>query len=96
MFFKRIMPLLLLFSVWSCTVSGPDSPDIPFEDDGRIVYLDFGKERELPFQWFRSVLQTPSWHKEVYDRVRAGNSNAVLLDAPSFFELLRCYLEEQL
>lgn len=55
--------------------------------------LDRIGKRQLPFHWFRAILKTPTWYMQVRDKVHAGNSNAELLDAPTFFELLRIYLQ---
>ena len=61
---------------------------------GRIV--ERVKERSvIPFHWFRNILKQPTWYCEVMDEVKAQDENIVLLDAPSFFELLRIYLKEQ-
>ena len=48
----------------------------------------------VPFYWFRTILQTPSWHASVKEQIESANPDAVWLDAPSYFELLRCLLEE--
>ena len=49
----------------------------------------------FPFYWFRVVLKSPSWYKAVKEEVEKTSTNVVWLDGPSYFELLRCYLEEQ-
>lgn len=46
-----------------------------------------------PFHWFRSILKTPSWHWQVVNQLKEMNSNAQLLDAPTFFQLYRNYLQ---
>ena len=46
------------------------------------------------FHWCRVVLARPSWYKSVVETVSQSRPNYVLLDAPSFFELLRIYQEE--
>ena len=46
------------------------------------------------FHWSRVVLAKPSWYKSVVEKVGQSKPNYILLDAPSFFELLRIYQEE--
>ena len=48
----------------------------------------------VPFYWFRTILQTPSWHASVKEQIESANPDAIWIDAPSYFELLRCLLEE--
>lgn len=50
---------------------------------------------ECPFYWFRAVLKTPSWYVNVYDDLAKNNPEIVWTSGPEFFELMRCYLEEQ-
>ena len=50
--------------------------------------------RPIPFHWFRDILKTPTWHVEVVEEVKKLNPNVELLDAPTFFELLRIYLSQ--
>ena len=47
----------------------------------------------LRFHWFRSILKSPQWHAQVREEVSKRNPDAVLLDAPAFFELLKIWLE---
>jgi hypothetical protein len=49
--------------------------------------------RPLPFHWFRGVLKSPEWWVQVYTQAREVSPKIELLDAPSFFELLRIYLK---
>lgn len=48
-----------------------------------------------PFHWFRNILKTPTWYVKTYEEVRRRNPKIELLDAPTFFELYRVYLENQ-
>ena len=50
--------------------------------------------KTIPFHWFRNILKTPTWYVNVMEEVAKQDQNIVLLDAPSFFELLRIYLKE--
>ncbi|MBI4578646.1 MAG: hypothetical protein HY718_03035 [Planctomycetes bacterium] len=49
--------------------------------------------RRLPFHWFRAILKTPEWYAQVYEQARAANPKIELLDAPTFFDLYRIYLQ---
>lgn len=49
---------------------------------------------QTPFHWFRNILKTPTWYMEVMQEVHRLNPDIELLDAPSFFELYRIYLEQ--
>lgn len=51
------------------------------------------KVRKLPFSWFRAILKSPDWYIKAYEGARAHNPKIELLDAPTFFELYRVYLE---
>ena len=51
--------------------------------------------RDLPFHWFRCILKSPEWYNQMVDEAVRLEPSLTLLDAPSFFELLRCWMEEQ-
>lgn len=61
-------------------------------DDAVKVIRARVKGRSLPFHWFRNILKTPDWYLAVHDKLRAADPKIELLDAPTFFELLRIYL----
>jgi len=48
------------------------------------------------FHCFRTILQSPTWHKEVVDRTYADLPNAAVefVDAYTFYGLLKLYLQE--
>ncbi|MBQ4280242.1 MAG: hypothetical protein IJC16_09865 [Rikenellaceae bacterium] len=50
--------------------------------------------RPVPFHWFRNILKTPDWYMAVMDEVHRLAPNVELLDAPTFFELYRIWLEQ--
>jgi hypothetical protein len=52
------------------------------------------QKRNVPFHWFRNILKVPSWHVRVAAEVGKLDPKAVLLDAPTFFELYRRFLKE--
>ena len=49
--------------------------------------------RVPPFHWFRAILKSPDWYITVLEKARAANPKIELLDAPTFFELYRIYLQ---
>ncbi len=62
-------------------------------DDAVKHILARVKDRKLPFHWFRNILKTPDWYLAVHEKLKAANPKIELLDAPTFFELLRIYLK---
>lgn len=52
------------------------------------------EERPIPFHWFRNILKTPGWYVEVMEELEKINPRVELLDAPTFFELYRIWLQE--
>lgn len=58
--------------------------------------VDRIKERkEIPFHWFRNILKAPTWYCELMNEIKTMDDSIILLDAPSFFELLRIYLKSE-
>jgi len=53
---------------------------------------DVKNHPECPFYWYRAVLKTPSWYATVRDGID-GQDNIAWVSGPEFFELLKCYLE---
>ena len=51
------------------------------------------REGEIRFHWFRHILKTPTWQVGVIEEMRRQNPKIELLDAPTFFELLRIGLQ---
>ncbi|MFA7493933.1 MAG: hypothetical protein WCZ43_10520, partial [Proteiniphilum sp.] len=51
-------------------------------------------DRPLPFHWFRNILKTPGWYLEVMDELEKIDPQIELLDAPTFFELYRIWLQQ--
>ena len=52
------------------------------------------KARPVPFHWFRNILKSPTWYKQVVTELKKLDPTIELLDAPAFFELYRMYLRE--
>lgn len=50
-------------------------------------------DRSIPFHWFRNILKSPTWYVELHDELAARAPQIEWLDAPTFFELLRIYLD---
>jgi hypothetical protein len=47
------------------------------------------------FHWFRHILKTPTWQIGVIEEMQRRNPKIELLDAPTFFELLRIDLQNR-
>jgi hypothetical protein len=62
------------------------------EQAAKVIVERVGK-RTVPFNWFRAILKSPEWYVDVYNRVRAVNPKIELLDAPTYFELYRAWLQ---
>lgn len=60
-----------------------------------VVSSIYSRTNGFPFFWYRTVLKSPSWHLAVKERIEILDKNAVWCSGPEFFELLRCYLEEE-
>ena len=50
---------------------------------------------DRPFYWFRAILKSPSWYVDVKSQLDQSNPEIVWMSGPEYFELLKCYLEEQ-
>ena len=50
---------------------------------------------QIPFHWSRCILKSPAWYNEVVREATRIEPSAQLLDAPTFFALLRCWLQER-
>ncbi len=53
------------------------------------------KEGHPPFHWFRNILKRPFWYVRTVEQIEQRNPDIELLDAPTFFELYRIYLQNQ-
>ena len=49
----------------------------------------------FPFHWFRAILKSPTWYKNVHDELLHRDPTIQWLDAPTYFELLKIYLETE-
>ncbi|MCL2349595.1 MAG: hypothetical protein FWC50_15200, partial [Planctomycetaceae bacterium] len=47
------------------------------------------RSKEIRFHWFRNILKTPTWYVHVVDELHKIDPKIELIDAPTFFELLR-------
>lgn len=64
------------------------------EDAGQTAISMVQDHPDLPFYWIRTILKSPTWHKGVKDYMESADNKIVVLDGPSWYELLRCYLEQ--
>ena len=81
----RGMPVLR--SVWDLVSNDPR--------EAARVLVEQVHGRQLPFHWFRCILKSPQWYNRVVEEACRMDPSLQLLDAPAFFELLRCWLEER-
>lgn len=51
-------------------------------------------KRPIPFYWFRNILKDPTWYVKVVEDLKKKDPKIELLDAPTFFELYRIYLQQ--
>lgn len=58
------------------------------------IVIERVNKRPIPFHWFRAILKSPTWYKTINDELKQKGTNIELLDAPTFFELYRIYLEQ--
>lgn len=56
--------------------------------------IDRVSKRPIPFHWFRNILKTPTWYRDVVSELSKLNPSVELLDAPTFFALYKKYLKE--
>lgn len=59
------------------------------------VVMDRIRERNIPFHWFRAILKSPTWYKELHNELLERDEQIEWVDAPTFFELLRRFLKEE-
>jgi len=87
------VPLTMLHGQMPVLRSGPDvNQSNPVEAAKTIVSTI--KQRPIPFHWFRNILKSPQWYNQVVEEIKRLNPDAVLLDAHTFFELYRIYLNQ--
>ncbi|MFT4153419.1 hypothetical protein [Parafilimonas sp.] len=54
--------------------------------------IDRVHKRNIPFHWFRSILKTPLWYKQVVQQLEQKDSSIKVLNPSSFFLLYKQYL----
>lgn len=87
------VPLTLLHGDMPVLKSDLDVVSDDPKEAARII-VDRIDERSIPFHWFRNILKRPNWYVEVVSEIKKLNPDIELLDAPTFFELYRIYLEQ--
>ena len=85
-------PRTRLFGNMPILRSGWDLVQGP-EHSAQLIVDDMNKS-PIPFAWYRDILKSPSWHKQIMDRIAELDPSIELLDAPTFFELYRRWLKE--
>jgi len=87
------VPLTLLHGNMPVLRADEDIQQVPADAARRIV--ERVAARPVPFHWFRNILKTPTWYVQTVDEIKHLNPNIELLDAPTFFELYRIWLQEK-
>ena len=91
---QKLSSLSMLFKNMPVLRSDYDINDVN-PKEAAIAIVNRIKERgELPFHWFRNIIKSPTWYVQVVEEMKKMDKSICLLDAPSFFELLRIYLKE--
>lgn len=73
-----------------------DVNDINPEDAAKTIVNRIKERKGIPFHWFRNILKDPTWYLQVVEELKKLDEKICLLDAPSFFELLRIYLDNNI
>ncbi len=87
------VPLTLLHGEMPVLRSGLDVNQGDPEIAAEIIVSQIEK-RPIPFHWFRNILKSPQWYAEVVEAIEKRDPDCVLLDAPTFFELYKIFLEQ--
>ena len=85
------IPLMLLYKNMPVLQSGPDLSGSPAHAAKTIE--EWLPRRKRPFQWYRTILQTPAWHVALQKTVTSAHPEFTFVDAQTFFALLKRYLE---
>ncbi|MBR4995946.1 MAG: hypothetical protein IKY82_07780 [Alistipes sp.] len=86
-------PRTRLFGDMPVLRSGDDLVRSPEENADFIVW-DMLYRNPTPFGWYRDILKSPTWHKEIIEHIKQDAPQLELLDAPTFFELYRRWLKQ--
>lgn len=86
------IPASLLHGNLPVLRAGHDLPGDPAQ--AASVIAERAAARSIPFHWFRAILKSPAWYAQVVAKLRTDHPEIELLDAPTFFELYRAWLEQ--
>lgn len=86
-------PRTRLFGNMPVLRAGDDLVQTP-EKNAEFIVWDMMSRNPTPFAWYRDILKSPTWHKEVMAKINELEPRIELLDAPTFFELYRRWLKE--
>lgn len=86
-------PRTRLFGDMPILRAGDDLVQTP-EQNADFIVWDMMSRNPTPFGWYRSILKSPTWHKQIMERISTIEPRIELLDAPTFFELYRRWLKE--
>ena len=85
-------PRTRLFGNMPILRAGSDLVQTP-EQNADFIVQDM-QHSPIPFGWYRDILKSPSWHKQIMNKIAEIDPSIELLDAPTFFELYRRWLRE--
>lgn len=85
-------PLTLLKGNMPVIRAGDDVNENDPAAAAKHIIESVGKQA-VPFHWFRNILKSPTWYVQVVAALKRSDPKIELLDAPSFFELYRIYLQ---
>ena len=74
--------------------SGPDINDGSSSAAAASLVSLLNSHPIFPFYWSRAILKSPSWYLDVRNRAQEACPEMEWVDAPTFFTLLKMYLEE--
>ena len=87
------VPLTLLHGEMPVLRSDDDVTENNPNDAAKHV-LRRVKDRPIPFHWFRNILKTLTWYMNVVEEITKSDPTVELLDARTFFELYRIWLQQ--
>jgi hypothetical protein len=87
-------PLTLLYDGMPVLRSGDDVNEDNPAEAAKHVLRRIREQPTIPFHWFRNILKTPTWYMNVVKKINKLDPSVDLLDAPTFFELYKIWLQQ--
>ena len=67
---------------------------LTLDQAAQLIARSVKTRQPFNFHWYRAINMSPSWYAELMEKVHKLNPDIVLLDGPTYFELLRIWLEQ--